>query len=322
MRSEVAASYDPFVTGQASVAVRTIQARDATRGRRFTCEIWSPPRSGEHPLVVYSHPGGGNRCSASFLCTHLASHGYVVAAMDHSELVAPELTRRDGESETERAARVESIIASRVPDVRFLIDYLLDLGMGLDPARIGLVGHSFGGWTVLATIEVEPRAASVVALAPGGSERPRPGILPVHLTFEWPRPAPSLFLAAEEDVMIPAADVAELFRRAPGPKRMFSLRRADHQHFVDDVEGEHEALRKASLPGDAAWIPAAMRPIAELSSGDQAHVFVRGLTLAHLDATLRDSEAARRFLDSDVVGELAARGIEAVAVRSSPRDQP
>jgi hypothetical protein len=32
-----------------------------------------------------------------------------------------------------------------------------------------------------------------------------------------------------------------------------------------------------------------MRPITELSSGEQAHLWVRGLTLAHMDAFLRDS---------------------------------
>ena len=34
-------------------------------------------------------------------------------------------------------------------------------------------------------------------------------------------------------------------------------------------------------------IPAAMRPMAELASGERAHAFVHGLTLAHMDATLR-----------------------------------
>jgi hypothetical protein len=70
-----------------------------------------------------------------------------------------------------------------------------------------------------------------------------------------------------------------------------------------------------SLPGEAAWIPAAMQPIAELCSGEQAHVFVRGLTLGHLDATLRRLDAAERFLTGDVEAELATRGVEAIAHR-------
>lgn len=115
--------------------------------------------------------------------------------------------------------------------------------------------------------------------------------------------------------LIPLANAYELFARTPASKRLFILRRADHQHFLDDVEGEHEAIRAMSLPGEAAWIPAAMQPIAELCSGEQAHLFVRGLTLAHLDGTLRQLGAARRFLAGDVEAELAARGVEAVAHR-------
>jgi hypothetical protein len=58
---------------------------------------------------------------------------------------------------------------------------------------------------------------------------------------------------------------------------------------------------------------AATRPITELCGGDTAHTFVRGLTLAHLDATLRKDRAAARFLAGDLGAVLAARGIDAEA---------
>src|SRR5205807_2170516 len=202
--------YDPFAAGRFAVGVQTIQALDPARGRRFPTMIWSPTgvASADQPLVVFSHSSGGNRRSATFLCSHLASHGYVVAAMDHSEVVTPKLSRRDGETDTERAARVEAVILSRVPDVRFLLDRLLTPGtpvadIELDSARVGLVGHSFGGWTVLATLEVDPRPRAVVAMGAGGSAHPRPGILPVTLTFAWDGDVPVLYLAAENDVPIP-----------------------------------------------------------------------------------------------------------------------
>src|SRR5258706_3778564 len=117
---------------------------------------YSPFERGGH-----AHGSGGNRRSASFLCPHLASHGYVVAALDPSEVIAPEPAGRADETAAERAARIGSIIASRVPDVRFLLDFLLGGGVAVaasdgvvrldfDRDAIGLVGHSFGGWTVLA----------------------------------------------------------------------------------------------------------------------------------------------------------------------------
>jgi hypothetical protein len=63
------------------------------------------------------------------------------------------------------------------------------------------------------------------------------------------------------------------------------------------------------FPGELAWISEEMRPITELCSGDQAHLFVRGLTLCHMDATLRQKEEAERFLAGDLAGELARRGV-------------
>ena len=113
------AEYDPFAAGHHEVAVRTIEANDATRDRRFPVEIWCPAIAEAKPLIVFSHYSGGHRRTATYLCTHLASHGYVVAAMDHSEVVAPELTRRAGETASERAAGIDDIIASRVPDGQF-----------------------------------------------------------------------------------------------------------------------------------------------------------------------------------------------------------
>ena len=330
-RSFAPAGYAPFDEGPFRVSTRSFEAVDAERDLVFPCTMWHPadvagsPAGNRSPLVVFSHASGAGRNSATYLTSHLASHGYVVAALDHSELVAAKLAPAPGESAEERVARILAIIASRVPDVRLLLDTLLNgergslaagaagdaAGIDLDPDRVGLVGHSFGGWTVLAVPEVDARVRAVVALGPGGSSRPLPGILALTLTFEWGRDVPTLYLAAEDDVPIPLDAVTELMSRTRASRRMFVLRHADHQHFMDDVEAEHEALRAMSLPGDAAWIPGAMRPIAELCSGEHAHVFVRGLTLAHLDATLRQSGGASEFLDGDVVADLAARGVAA-----------
>ena len=346
--------YDPFVRGRFPVGVRTTQALDTARGRLFPVEIWYPAAaqhagqdtapgtqdvftvpSGDTPLrqmavrdaaaqpgtyllVIFSHASGQHRRGATFLCTHLSSHGYVVAASEHSEVIAAELARRDGETSEQKAARIEAVIASRVPDVRFLLDHLLggaawESEARVDPTRIGIVGHSFGGWTALAGPEVEPRIRAVVALAPGGSSRPKPGILPGKLTFAWGRDVPTLYLVAENDIFLPLAGMYELFERTPGTKQMIILRRADHGHFMDHVEEGHEALRKMPWTGELAWIAEEMRPITEFCSGEQAHLFARGLTLCHMDATLRQQEEAQRFLGGDIEAELAARGVDAIA---------
>jgi predicted dienelactone hydrolase len=88
-------AYAPFERGGYPISIRTIQASDSARDRVFPCEVWSPVpdssrRWGPFPLIAFVHGSGGNRTSAAYL----ASHGYVVAAMDHSEIVAAELAGR------------------------------------------------------------------------------------------------------------------------------------------------------------------------------------------------------------------------------------
>jgi dienelactone hydrolase len=348
--------YDPFQRGGSPVAVVTVQAPDPERGRVFPIEIWYPaaaryagqdvapetrdvftvpdrdePRAqaalrdaaaepGTYPLVVFSHGGGVSRRAATFLCTHLSSHGYVVAALDHSEVVAPESARGADETPAQRAARVDAAIANRVPDIRFLLDRMLGgeawkTGAAVDPDRVGIVGYSFGGWTALATPDDEARVRAVVALAPGGSSRPLPGIIPAQLAFRWGRDVPTLYLVGERDTFTPLDGQYELFERTPATRQMVILRRADHMHFLDEVEQEHEAVRAMSFPGEAAWLPGAMSPIGDLCPGEQAHLFVRGLALSHLDATLRQLPAARQFLARDVEASLAARGVDAILHR-------
>jgi predicted dienelactone hydrolase len=312
-----AGSYDPFVTGAYAVVETAFELPDSRRGWTYPCVLWRPGRGDARlPLVVYSHPGGGSARSAATLCAHLASHGYAVAAMTHAERVAAELAPRDGETDGEHAARVDAIVGARVPGLRLLLDALLarDDAPGrpaIDPARVGLIGHSFGGWTVLATPDVDERIRSVVALAPGGAANPRPGVLALTLAFGWRRPVPALYLAGDADVLTPLDGIEELYGRAPEPKRLVVLRGADHEHFMDDAEREHEALRAATLPGDGAWIPSAMRPFTELVDAGAAQAFVCGLASAHFDATLRGLDGARRYLAGDVVADLAARGIPA-----------
>jgi dienelactone hydrolase len=327
------AEYDPFARGRFRVGVRTIQALDTLRNRLFACEVWYPaaaqhagqdlapatqdfftdppagaPRRqmavrnaaaqpGTYPLLIFSHSSGGRRRQSTFLCTHLSSHGYVVAALDHSELVAPELARREGETAEQKTARADAWIAGRVPDVRFLLDYLLesaawDSEARLDPARIGIVGHSFGGWTALASPEVDLRISAVVALAPGGSSHPPPNIIPAKLTFRWGRDVPTLYLVAENDTALPLAGMYELFDRTQATKHMVILRRADHGHFADEVEQQ-----------------------AGLCSSEQAHLFVRGLTLSHMDAALKRQQRAQHFWAAAVAAELAGRGVDVVVHR-------
>src|SRR5438046_7306453 len=109
-RGSFARTQDVFTIGTTSRSQQAI--RDAAA------------HPGTYPLIIFSHASWHHRRGATFLCTHLSSHGYVVAALDHFE-VAAALGSRDGETSAHRKARVEAVIANRVPDVRLLLDPLL-----------------------------------------------------------------------------------------------------------------------------------------------------------------------------------------------------
>ena len=56
-----------------------------------------------------------------------------------------------------------------------------------------------------------------------------------------------------------------------------------------------------------------MRPLAELCPPVRAHEAIRGLTLAHLDATLRDDRRAEAVLRDAAATGLPALGIDTLA---------
>ena len=248
---------------------------DRARGdRRLPWTVWRPADPTNAPLIVYSHSSNGHRTVSSFLTTHLAAHGYVVAAVDHTGNTQAEWRMRRATPFTaeQTEAYIAKIIADRVPDLRQVIDQMLT-SYPVDP-RVGLVGWSFGGWAVLATPEQDERVSSVVALAPGGARQPLPGIIPSTLTFAWQQSVATLFIAAERDRSIPVDRVRDVFDRAPQPKRWFVLKDADHGYFADQIE----------IDGPPTPEP--------------AREFVRTLTLAHFDATLRDDATATAFLET------------------------
>lgn len=110
-----------------------------------------PPVSGagRFPLVIFSHGSGGIRFQSIFLTELLASHGFVVAAPDHTGNTL--LDDTDGELTAQK-------MIDRLLDVSWVITTMLAKNdepadpfyQTLDPERVGVAGHSFGGFTSLA----------------------------------------------------------------------------------------------------------------------------------------------------------------------------
>jgi dienelactone hydrolase len=352
-------SYDPFARGPHPVGVRSAEARDAARNRSLPVELWYPasdthagqdladatrdrykllpilpdslteavrdaaPRAGRFPLVLFSHGFAGHRRQSTFLCTHLASHGYVVAAVDHVGNTTLDVFQQIAAIQStgtapDAAALLGDAATYRPEDVRRVLDGVLDGSLGglaaqVDPERIGMSGHSFGGWTTLAVTGAEPRIRAALPLAPAGGAPAAPGDpLPGLLDLEWKRDVPTLFLVAERDTLLPMAAVRALYERTKASKRLAVLAKADHQHFCDEVERIHEFMRmmtSAAPPALRDRMPQ-LPPFAQCCPGEHGYLFTRALGLAHMDAHLRALPEAADFLARGARPAFAARGVE------------
>jgi dienelactone hydrolase len=156
-----------------------------------------PPR----PVLLYSPGLVSDRTFGSVLVEDLASHGYVVAAIDHTH-DASEVAFPDGRVETSTITSLDPAIlaqhvAVRVADARFLLDQLAVLNTGgnpdaehrrlpyglagtLDLSRVGMIGNSLGGAAAAATQHDDRRIRAgadldgslIGADATAGSDRP------------------------------------------------------------------------------------------------------------------------------------------------------
>lgn len=153
----------------------------------------APPAAGPHPVVLFSPGLGGVRAQNTVWAEGLASHGYVVAALDHpydsAVVVLDDGTRVRGAleatgdpAEDERRAREWEDI--RAADLDLALVRLLEEDGGplaglADPDRVAVAGHSLGGAAALVAAADDPRYHAVVNLdglprLPEGGSLPQP----------------------------------------------------------------------------------------------------------------------------------------------------
>jgi dienelactone hydrolase len=180
----------------------------------------------------------------------------------------------------------------------------------LDAERIGIAGHSFGGWTTLQTAGRDKRIRAALPMAPAGGKSPLPTeMLWEALDFAWGRDVPTLFLVADRDTLLPLDGMHQMLEATGGTKRMAVLGDSDHMHFCDEVEATHEMFRTMPQVEPFSEIAKIVPPISELCPGTHAYDFNRGLGLAHMDAVLRGNEEAAAFLACDLPSVFSSRGI-------------
>ncbi|MBC2876204.1 MULTISPECIES: alpha/beta hydrolase family protein [Streptomyces] len=160
----------------------------ATRAHAY---VDAPALAGRRPVLLYSPGGGDPRTLGTGLAEDLASHGYVVAAVDHPgdagevefPVAAPGRERvRPTVLTGEPGPELFTVLAdTRIADLRFVLDRLADaaagrspealgrplprgLGAALDLRRVGAYGHSLGGTAVTEALRADRRIRAGVNL--------------------------------------------------------------------------------------------------------------------------------------------------------------
>ncbi|MEQ1945924.1 MAG: alpha/beta fold hydrolase [Bryobacteraceae bacterium] len=150
--------------------------------------VWKPtaaPTAHGYPLILFSHGFAGCNTQSKFLMQALADAGYLVAAPNHADAHCS--PRREGyrmwrylnlraeKSFQQPQSWSDTTYHSRLEDAQRTLDaavagHLVE-GAPVDPSRIGIAGHSLGGYTALGLAGAWPswkdrRVQAVLAMSP------------------------------------------------------------------------------------------------------------------------------------------------------------
>ena len=189
------------------------------------------PAGGRHPVVVWSHGRTGLRHIYTKLCEGLATHGFVVVSADHTgDTLFDWLTGANVDDETNER--------QRLGDVSVLIDAALDGRLGaelasvVDPRRVFVAGHSYGGLTaVVSTTGIhglpgDPRVRAVAGVQAYTRTLPAELIDSIRV--------PTMLLVGLRDLTTPpSTDADPVWARLSGGK-------TNHRR-IDLSDGGHQA---------------------------------------------------------------------------------
>lgn len=138
--------------------------------------VWKPPHTTyKAPLVIFSHGFGGNSTQSSSIMEAMADAGYLVISPDHRDAYgSPETHYRPQVKFSEVHSWNDTIYIDRHDDIVKLIAALQadpTWNKQIDWTKMGLVGHSLGGYTVLGLAGAWPSwkipgIKAVIALSP------------------------------------------------------------------------------------------------------------------------------------------------------------
>lgn len=153
--------FAPEKPGTAQVQVLEQTFNDNQRKRQIPANIyWSSIATYENPVILFTHGLGSVRTELKYLAEHLASHGYIIVAIEHpgSNMTSVQRTIA-GKT---RLMQPQEFI-DRPQDISFVLDQLTTLNQSNNSPLKGklgtdntlVVGYSFGGATALAIAGAE-----------------------------------------------------------------------------------------------------------------------------------------------------------------------
>lgn len=341
------------VRGALRVGVKTLDLLDEDRDRPLKVEVWYPaelpsdaeertvyanipwlgtrkpvsfagralrdatPLPEKAPVVIYAHGAPGSRLQSTRLCEHLASHGFVVAAIDFTYMTYGDRTEE---------AYVTGLL-DRPQDVSFTLDALAAselFGDVADVANAAIIGYSFGGYTAMAACGAGLDFEGLAAVAERGDNigyplgfRDRleplrgkqrgfvgdPRLKAAFVMAPWNAPildlpqvsVPTFVAIGELDVIAPMERDARRIYEGVASDEVYLMvfERGGHNIFTDPCLPEVRATR----PG---WEHCADPVWDKERSGD----IVKHVALAFLQKAVRGSSDAARHLSPTALSGL------------------
>ncbi|MBU6375426.1 MAG: alpha/beta fold hydrolase [Bdellovibrionales bacterium] len=143
---------------------RRQEAQPTSQGRRVPIKAHLPSSGGPFPVVLISHGAGGNWDTHFAQADDLASHGYAVFCLEHTGSNTDRMKSSLRVLKNLKDMIHDSTeVLARPKDISFAINQLTEWNRShpqlkgrLDLGRIGVLGHSFGAYTVMAVAGMRP----------------------------------------------------------------------------------------------------------------------------------------------------------------------
>jgi predicted dienelactone hydrolase len=289
--------------GHRAITLRGRAARDATRAM------------GDFPLVILSHGYPGNRMLMAHLGENLASKGYVVASIDHTDSTYAD------------KAAFGSTLYNRPLDTAFVLDAMADHA---DTRKVAIVGYSMGGYGALIS-----GGAGLAETAMTADVVPPQGLLRRHLTpvvdprlaaiipiGAWGRQRGAWDAGGMAGLRVPALIVAgsadAVSGYADGMRLIFDETTGTTRHLLTYTDAAHNAGAPIPAPWEA-WEPSAhldFMPFDHYADAvwDTARMnnILQHFVTAFLDLHLKGKAAMAAYLTQDWQGFApeTARGLQ------------